>query len=116
PLPDVFDGGAHNAVGRGELVERSPHASIGEVAEGGPQRVDALERPRVARRWRVERRPDVELAAAHGDEPDAPSAPEELGEVLEPVAVGHDESMGAVPQVARLARPEGTRPNPGPNA
>src|SRR5439155_19903599 len=98
-LTHLLDVGAHDALGRPELGERASYARVREAAEQRLQRADALERPGPALDGRVERRPHVELPAGNRHEPDALAAAEELGEVLEPVAVGDHEAMGAVAEI-----------------
>src|SRR5207253_5782019 len=95
-LMHFLDVGAHDAVDRLEPAECLPHSRIGELAEHGLQRLHALEPPRAALARRVEGGPDVELAAADRHEADALAVAEELGEMLEAVAVLHDEAVGPI--------------------
>src|SRR6185436_16426726 len=110
-LLDLLDVGAHDPVGRAQRGERAAYPGVAEVGKESPQRGRALERPRPALPWRVERRPDVELAAADRNEADSPPAPEKLRELLEAVMVGHDESMRAIAEVRGLGRSEELLPH-----
>src|SRR5437773_1052955 len=114
-LANLFDVGAHDAIGRRELAERPLHPPVGELAEQASERRHALERPRATLQRRIERRPHVELTAADRDEPDALAVSEELGEMLEPAHVGHDKAMRSVAEVHGLVRSEELRAHRGSN-
>src|SRR5439155_23144278 len=115
-LMHLLDVGAHDTVDRLEPAECLPHSRIGELAEHGLQRLHALEPPRAALARRVEGGPDVELAAADRHEADALAVAEELGEMLEAVAVLHDEAVGPIAQIHGVVRSEESRLHRGPHA
>ena len=103
---DLLDVRAQDA-GRGlELGERRPDARIGEFGEARAEGGHAIEGPVMALRRRVEGRPDVQLLLADGHEADALAASVELREVLEPIAILHDEAVRAIPQVDGRHDPE----------